>query len=56
MFNMHRGKQHSGINQHREDLETPLSVYVTLKADLFTVAAYDNVDHNPRSKTLEDGN
>ena len=28
MFNMCQGKPQSGINQHREDLKTPLSVYL----------------------------
>ena len=107
MFNMRQGKPQSWINRHREDLGTPLPVYlgmagqgrsrhksliynmhslglsisytcvleissalcevqsrqyqpencvcpVTLKADLFILAAYDNVDHNPSSKTSED--
>ena len=32
MFNMHEGKPQSGINRHREDLETPLSDYVGMAA------------------------
>ena len=98
MFNMRQGKPQSGINRHREDLETPLPVYlgmavqgrtrhkslienmhclcpsisytcevqsrhyqaencvcpVTLTANLFILAVYDNVNHNPSSKTSED--